>query len=505
MPSDKGKGNASRHGSRGTQSGRYISSYEAALRQGDDLREQERGGNEKQAVRPDVKAVLGEPVLLQYRKAPPRPVKSAADKQAAAEAEAAAEAARREAARKAEEAAAEAAAKAERMREQEKKEQKVRLKISDWISLRIGKIDVPFLILLTVLVVFGLMMLYSSSYTTGYYKHNGDPFFFIKKQSLYVIAGFVIMFMVSAVPYQRLQKLWVPIMALSLVCLALVLVIGTNHNTEATRWLDLGPVSFQPSEIAKAAVVMCFSSLAVRFRDRMKKFSTLLVFFAIMGVVAFLMLKEPHLSATIIVVATAFVILFEGGARIWQLLAVGGSGIAGAVYLVWFVGYQKDRIETWLDPWADRLGNGYQVIQSLYAVCSGGFWGLGLGQSRQKQMYLPESYNDFIFAILSEELGFLGATIVIALFAALVIRGFIIALRSKDTYGTFLVSGFMAQIALQVFFNIGVVTGLMPVTGAALPFFSYGGTSLLLLFAEMGVVLSVSRQMKGRQEPPENT
>lgn len=362
-------------------------------------------------------------------------------------------------------------------------------------GMKIGPFDLPFFLLLLGVSAVGLITLFSASYTSGFYKF-GNPYKYIGSQALYSAAGIVGAVVISHIPYQKLHRLIVPLLGASLLLLALVPFIGTSLNTEAKRWLRIGPITFQPSEVAKAAVVIAFSSLCIRWRDRIKHPLTLLPFFAILGVMALFLLKQPHLSATIIILITGFAILFVGGGHIGYLSGILLTGAAGLAYLVFGpMHYQYDRIESWLDPFKDPLGQSYQLLQSLYAVGSGGLFGLGLGQSRQKQMYLPEAYNDFIFSIACEELGFIGASLIIILFAAFVLRGFYIALHSHDTFGTLLVVGFMTQIAVQVFLNIGVVTNLIPITGASLPFFSSGGTSALMLYAQMGVVLSVSRQM----------
>ena len=362
-------------------------------------------------------------------------------------------------------------------------------------GMKIGSFDLPFFLLLLGVSAVGLIMLFSASYTAGFYKF-GNPYKYIRSQALYSAAGIVLAIIISHIPYQKLHRLILPLLGAALVLLALVPFIGTNLNTEAKRWLRLGPITFQPSEVAKAAVVIVFSSLCIRWRNRIKHPLTLIPFFAILGVMALFLLEQPHLSATIIILITGFAILFVGGGHIGYLSGILLTGTAGLAYLVFGpMHYQYDRIESWLDPFKDPLGQSYQLLQSLYAVGSGGLFGLGLGQSRQKQMYLPEAYNDFIFSIACEELGFIGASLIIILFAAFVLRGFHIALHSRDTFGTLLVVGFMTQIAVQVFLNIGVVTNLIPITGASLPFFSSGGTSALMLYAQMGVVLSVSRQM----------
>ena len=234
---------------------------------------------------------------------------------------------------------------------------------------------------------------------------------------------------------------------------------------------------------------------------RMKTFTYGVVpFLVIIGFFGFLLMREPHLSATIIIAVTGIVIIFMAGAHIGKLAALGVVGVAAVLWIVFGLGYGLDRINMWLDPTLDPQGDGYQILQSLYALGSGGMWGLGLGQSRQKHLFLPEPQNDFIFAIICEELGFVGGALILVIFAAFVVRGYYIALRARDNFGSLLVAGFTTQIALQIILNIGVVTGLLPVTGASLPFFSSGGTSLVILFAELGVVLSVSRQIPAQRK-----
>jgi len=379
----------------------------------------------------------------------------------------------------------------EHVKKREKKEkQKQKLKF----SLEIGGLDVPFLMLVIMLSLVGLVMLFSASYSAAYYKY-GDSLYFIWRQALYTIGGFAVMILVANIPYQIYHKLAFIALGVAFVLLILVLLIGDTYNN-ATRWLNIAGISFQPSEIAKAAVIISFSSLVIRMGDRMKTFVYgVIPFLAILLMMAALLMKQPHLSATIIICATGIVILFLGGAHIGKLAVLGIIGVAGALWLVLGMGYGMDRINVWLDPTIDPLGDGFQSLQSFYAIGSGGLWGLGLGQSRQKHLFIPEPYNDFIFAIVCEELGFIGAVLIIILFAALVIRGYYIALRAKNLFGTLLAAGVITQIALQTFFNIGVVTGLLPVTGASLPFFSSGGTSTIILFAEMGIVLSVSKQI----------
>lgn len=365
----------------------------------------------------------------------------------------------------------------------------------------VGGFDVPYFMLIVMLTLIGLVMLFSASYSSAYY-YYGDATYFIWRQFLFAALGFVVMFIVMAIPYQILHKLAFPMLVVAAVLLVLVLFIGQTRNN-AQRWIGIGELlTFQPSEIAKAAVIISFSSLAVRMgKQRMKTFTYgVIPFLVIIGFCGFLLMQEPHLSATIIIAVTGIVIIFMAGAHIGKLAALGVIGLAAVLWIVFGFGYGLDRINMWLDPTIDPQGDGYQILQSLYALGSGGMWGLGLGQSRQKHLFLPEPQNDFVFAIICEELGFVGGALILIIFAAFVIRGYYIALRARDNFGSLLVAGFTTQIALQVILNIGVVTGLLPVTGASLPFFSSGGTSLVILFAELGVVLSVSRQIPAQRK-----
>ena len=363
-----------------------------------------------------------------------------------------------------------------------------------------GGFDVPYFMLVVMLMLIGLVMLFSASYSSAYY-YRGDATYFIWRQFLFAALGFVVMFIVMAIPYQILHRLSFPMLIAAAVLLVMVLFIGQTRNN-AQRWIGIGDVlTFQPSEIAKAAVIISFSSLAVRMGKRMRTFTYgIMPFLIIIGFFGFLLMREPHLSATIIIAVTGVVIIFMAGAHLGKLAALGLIGTAAVLYIVFGMGYGLDRVNMWLDPTMDPQGDGYQILQSLYALGSGGIWGLGLGQSRQKHLFLPEPQNDFIFAIICEELGFVGGALILLIFAAFIIRGYYIALRARDNFGSLMAAGFTTQIALQVILNIGVVTGLLPVTGASLPFFSSGGTWLVILFAELGVVLSVSRQIPAQRK-----
>ena len=357
--------------------------------------------------------------------------------------------------------------------------------------------DVPFLAILLALLCFGLLMLYSAGYAVALYR-RGDAGTFIRPQLLFAVLGVLAMYGASLVDYHLWHRLAWPVLGISVLLLTVVLFMPEYNGCK--RWIVLpGLGTLQPSEIAKFAVVVVFAHIISLNHDRMKTFTTgVLPFGLILGVVTVLMLLEPHLSGTLLILSIGAVLMFVGGTGLrWFGLAAGAgaAAIAAAVVLLpELVPYAADRLASWRDPFADPLGEGHQTIQSLYAIASGGLAGLGLGNSRQKYLYVPEPQNDFIFSILCEELGFLGAALVIVLFLALLLRGMSIALRARDKFGALLVVGFVVQVVLQAILNIAVVTNTIPNTGISLPFFSSGGTSLMMLLGEMGVVLSVSRQ-----------
>ena len=356
--------------------------------------------------------------------------------------------------------------------------------------------DLPFLILVLTLVGFGLVMLASASSAVALYR-RGDAWAYLRPQLLYAALGLCGMGLASRVDYHIFHKLAWPVLGLSLVMLTAVLFMPEYNGCK--RWLVIpGLGTLQPSEIAKFAVVLVFAHIIALNHDRMKDFSVgVLPFALVLGVVAALMLLEPHLSGTVLILGIGAVLMFVGGTGLrWFLLAgAGGIGAVAAAVAVMpdLVPYAADRLNSWLDPFADPLGEGHQTIQSLYAIASGGLAGLGLGNSRQKYLYVPEPQNDFIFSILCEELGFIGAALVVALFLLLLLRGMSIAVRARDKFGALLVVGFVVQVTLQAILNMAVVTNTIPNTGISLPFFSSGGTSLLMLLGEMGIVLSVSR------------
>ena len=365
-----------------------------------------------------------------------------------------------------------------------------------------GPIDLPFCLLVLLLTAVGLVMLLSASFPSAYYTtKNNDPTYYFVRQGVFAVMGVAAMFFIGKINYQRFRGVAKFLLYLSIILLVLVIIpcnpLAVTRNN-ATRWLGIGDLfTFQPSEIAKVAVVIYFSDSISKKKDQMRSFRYGILPYAIwLVVLGGLVGLEPHLSGAILIMGVGAALMLVGGINwAWVIGAVGAAG--AAMYLVLFViGYNTSRITYWLNPWADAQGAGWQLSQSLITIGSGGLWGVGLGKSRQKFLYLPEEHNDFIFAIICEELGLIGASIIMLLFAALILRGYWIALHARDRFGSLLVVGITTLVAMQTFLNIGVVTGLLPTTGISLPFFSYGGTALSIQLAEMGIVLSVSRQMR---------
>lgn len=357
-------------------------------------------------------------------------------------------------------------------------------------------IDMPLLIITLTLLVFGLIMLYSASYVVGIYR-KGDSMHYIKNQLVFAAVGVVVMFAVSKIDYRILKRYsW---LVLGLTYIMLVIVLFMPEIKGVKRWIIIPHVlSFQPSEIAKFAVILLFADMIQKKGDRMKTLQHgVIPFGTILASVALLMLLEPHLSGTVIIFAIGVIMMFVGGTDIkWFVIGISilVVGVIGAVIMFPdLVPYAQTRIVAWRNPEADLTGSGYQSYQSLLAIGSGGLFGLGLGNSRQKHLHLPEPQNDFIFSVICEELGFFGGMMVIGLFFALLVRGIYIASRAKDKFGAMLVVGIVSQISVQAFLNIAVATNTIPNTGISLPFFSEGGTSLLMLLGEMGIALSVSR------------
>ncbi len=356
-----------------------------------------------------------------------------------------------------------------------------------------GEIDYTFLLLAIVLTILGLVMLLSASTPAANIKTGRSYFFFIR-QFVFVVAGLVAMYICSVTDYRIYKKyaykgFWVGVILLILV---LIPHIGVSRNG-SRRWINFGILDFQPSELVKFLVAVFFAYLVDKKKYDIKTWKGLFSYGLLLACVVGPIMLETHLSGAIVISGIALCILIVGGANM-KIISVGAIGALGAgSLLVFAMPSRMARVTSFIHPFADPQGKGYQIIQSLYAIGSGGVFGRGLGQSMQKYSFLPEPYNDFIFAVISEELGLVGAIFIILLFAGLIIRGMSIALKTKDTFGMLLGVGIVSQIAIQTILNIAVVTSSVPNTGVTLPFFSYGGTAILILLAEIGVVLNISK------------
>ena len=355
-------------------------------------------------------------------------------------------------------------------------------------------VDIPFLVILLLVLAVGLTMLYSAScaqslYDTGYRSSTR----YLQRQAVCAVIGLAAMALVSRVPAEFWLKMAWPLYFGSIVLLLLVLLFGQTVNG-AKRWINIAGLQFQPSEIAKFTLILLFAKLTRGFGEDAKTFRYGVLGFgvALMGILVPLAL-ERHLSAIMLMGMVAVVMMFVAGTRGKWLMAGAAGAVVFVVVYVSLLGYAGDRITAWFHPEQDPGNTGYQILQSLYAIGSGGLFGLGFGKSKQKYMYLPFQYNDYIFAVVCEELGLVGALLIIALFGALILRGYWIALRARDRFSTVLAAGLITQIAVQTILNMGVVTNLLPSTGVALPFFSYGGTALAVNLGEMGILLSISR------------
>ena len=367
--------------------------------------------------------------------------------------------------------------------------------------LRTGEsVDVPFLILVLLLLAVGLIMLWSASYAQSEYDTGyAISTRYLQKQAVCAAIGLVAMYFFSRVPVSVWYRLAWPLYWLSIVLLLSVLLVGQEVNG-AKRWINIAGIQFQPSEVAKFTMILLFARLTRGFGQDAKKFryGVLGFGFALLGILVPLAL-EKHLSAIMLMGMVAVVMMFVAGTSPKWLLAGAGAAVIFVIIYISFMGYAGDRVTAWLHPEQDPGDTGYQILQSLYAIGSGGLFGLGYGKSRQKYLYLPFQYNDYIFAIVCEELGLVGALGIIALFAVTILRGYWIALRARDRFSTVLASGLVTLIAVQTILNLCVVTNLLPSTGIALPFFSYGGTALAVNLGEMGIVLSISRYREHRK------
>ena len=361
--------------------------------------------------------------------------------------------------------------------------------------------DRLFLFLILLLLAVGLAMLYSASFAQSEYDTRyTSSVRYLQKQALCAAIGLVAMYAFSRIPHRVWYRLAWPMYGGSILLLLSVLLFGQEVNG-ARRWINIAGIQFQPSEVAKFTMIVLFARLTRQFGQDAKQFRFGVLGFggALMGILVPLAL-EKHLSAIMLMGLVAVVMMFVAGTHPKWLLA--GAAAAGVFVLIYiqFMGYAGDRVTAWLHPEQDPGDTGYQILQSLYAIGSGGIFGLGYGKSRQKYLYLPFQYNDYIFAIVCEELGLVGAALIIGLFSMAILRGYWIALHARSRFATVLAAGLMTLIGVQTILNLCVVTNLLPSTGIALPFFSYGGTALAVYLGEMGIVLSISRNHKNDQE-----
>ena len=367
------------------------------------------------------------------------------------------------------------------------------------IKNEMGTIDYGLFCTIFILLAIGIVMVYSAS--SYYSMFNGqDSTYFLRKQLLACALGVVAMLAAMSFDYHRIKKWTVAIMIITIPLLLLVYAFPANKG--AQRWIYLGPLSFQPSELAKYVVVIALALILTNKGDKIKSFWMGVVpCFCVAGFYAGLVLAQKSLSVAVIIMATAFIMIFAAGAQNKQMFGIVTPAMIVAA-LVFALGedYRRERMLNFIDPWKDAADAGYQLIQSFYALGAGGLTGLGLGQSRQKTLYMPEPHNDFILSIIGEELGLIGCLVIIALFVILIWRGIRIAIKAKDTYGSLLALGITSIIGVQTIINIAVVTGSMPVTGVTLPFISYGGTSLAITMLGMGILLNISRQIEGKEE-----
>ncbi len=357
------------------------------------------------------------------------------------------------------------------------------------------KIDLLLFFTVILLALFGLLMIYSASYVWAEYKFN-DPYKFVKNQALFFLIGCFLMLWISKVPYQKYLKFNKPILLISLTLLILVLIpgIGTIRNGSRS-WFGIGSFGVQPSEFAKIAILI-FAAKYLSYHEKdMQSFKKgILPLLSLILFVFFLIMLQPDFGTGVILVMSGIGVMFVAGANFKFFLKLGVLGILGIVVLILIAPYRLERILSFLDPWQDPLGSGFQMIQSLYAIGPGGLFGYGLGNSRQKHFYLPEPQTDFIFSIISEEFGFLGVLIVSSLFLIIIYKGFQISRNCMDLFGKYLAFGLTFSLSFQTILNLMVVVGLIPVTGVTLPFLSYGGSSLLITMISMGILLNISRK-----------
>ncbi|MBQ9657720.1 MAG: putative lipid II flippase FtsW [Clostridia bacterium] len=355
-------------------------------------------------------------------------------------------------------------------------------------------VDFTLVIVVIILLSLGLIMVLSASSPKSLSEYGTSYQFFIK-QLIFAVLGVIAMMMISKIDYRFYQKFYKVAWILSALLLVAVMLVGKEVNN-AKRWIYITKtLSFQPSEIVKILMIIFYAGILTKNKDDLGNFwSGLVKHICMLAPIIVLLMLQPHFSASIVIIGTSCIMMIMAGCKMWQFLASGLSvGIPLIVVLVKSAAYRLERVTTFLDPWSNPTDEGWQVIQSLYAIGSGGLFGSGLGESKQKYLYLPEPHNDFIFSVLAEELGFIGCAIVIILFAIFIWRGILIAMKAPEMFGSLIAIGITSLIGIQVVINIAVVTSSMPATGMPLPFFSYGGTALFILLCEVGILLNISR------------
>lgn len=361
-------------------------------------------------------------------------------------------------------------------------------------------VDFTLLITILLLLSIGLIMVLSASSPSAL-AESGNSYSYFGKQAIFAVLGLIAMWFISKIDYRFYQKFYKHSWWVSLLLLVGVLVAGKTING-AKRWIYVTEtLSFQPSEIVKLLMIIFYAGILVKNRDELGKYGKGFIkhIFMLMPIIGLLLL-QPHFSASIVIIGICSIMMIMAGCKFWHFLVTGGIvGIPAMVLLIIKEPYRLKRVITFLNPWQDPTGEGWQVIQSLYAIGSGGLFGVGLGESKQKFLYIPEPHNDFIFSILGEELGFIGCAIVLVLFAIFIWRGILIAMKAPDMFGSLVAIGVTALVAIQVIINVAVVTSSMPATGMPLPFFSYGGTALFILLCEMGVLLNISKASMAKE------
>ena len=385
---------------------------------------------------------------------------------------------------------------------------------------RRGDISLSFFAYVMILLVVGIVMMSSASYAWAYSEHGGDGLYYAKNQAKNAVIGFVAMIFFMKMDYHNFKNLKLPVLKklniagllyiIGGILLIAVLLIGNDEGGSmgARRWIDIGPLNLQPSEVAKLALIIFFAYSMERDGQKMNTFTTGIIKYAvILGVYVLLIALEKHISGIILIGTIAVAMILCGGVNNKHVLALGAGALGFAIaYISWQAqvpgSYVAVRIKSWQNPFADKLGDTWQTANSLIAIGSGGLFGLGLGNSRQKYLYLPETKNDFVFPIVCEELGFVGALAIIIVFFLLIVEGYSIAVRCKDRFGMLIAVGITTQIGIQTVLNLAVVSNLIPNTGISLPFFSYGGTALIMQLAEMGIMLNISQHRYYPDEKP---